>query len=82
MVNSSDELDLLIWKLARGCGSSVYVMVYHSCLEQAAQERGGVTIPGSVRGKSRCGTEGQINGYGGDGLVVVLDDLSCLFQSE
>ena len=47
---------------------------------QAAQGGGGVTVSGGVEGMCGCGTEDMVNGHGGDGLAVGLDDLSGLFQ--
>jgi len=40
------------------------------------QRGGGVTFTGGVQGKGSCGTEG----CSGEGLMVGLGDLSCLFE--
>jgi len=47
---------------------------------QAAQGRGGVTVPRSVQKPCRCGTEDMVSGYGGDGLTVGPDGPHALFQ--
>jgi len=54
-------------------------------LEQAAQEGGGVTISGGVKRRGEKKVDMALrdmffNGHGRDGLMVPLDDLSCLFQ--
>jgi len=47
----------------------------------AAQEGGGVTVPGSAQETHRCGTEGcGLVGDIGDRWMVGLDDLKSLFQ--
>jgi len=47
-------------------------------LTQAAQRRGGVTIPGGVKEKSECGTEGHVCSIHSHASVVGLEDLSGL----
>ena len=50
-------------------------------LAKAAQYDGGVVIPGGVREKGGCCTEGHdIVGIIGDELMVGLNDLRGLFQ--
>jgi len=48
-------------------------------LEQAAQGVGGVTIPGDVQKRGRCGTE-RCSEHDGDELMGGLDDLRDPFQ--
>lgn len=51
-------------------------------MEQAAEEGGRVTICGGVQEIWKCGLEKY--GFiwcGGDGLMVGLDEIRCLFQS-
>ena len=49
-------------------------------LAQAAQEGGGVTVPGGVPEPCGCGSEDMVSGHGGDGLAVGPGDLRGLFQ--
>ena len=53
----------------------------NEALAQAAQGSDGVTVPGGVHEKHRCGTEGPgLVDTGGNGFVVGLGDLSSLLQ--
>jgi len=50
-------------------------------LEQAAQGGDGVTVSRDFKELCRCGTERHGLVSMGDGLMVEVDDLSCLFHS-
>ncbi len=54
----------------------MYYLKEWCCGGTAAQGGGGVTVPGGVPELWGCGTEGR----GGDGLMVVLGELSGLIQ--
>ena len=41
-----------------------------------------IIVPGSVRARWRCGTEGHGKWFVGDQLVVELDNLRDVFQLE
>ena len=58
-------------KLLRRSGAAV---------AQAAQEGGGVTVPGGVPELCGCGTEDVVSGHGEDGLTVGLDDARGLLK--
>ena len=49
-------------------------------MAQVAQGGGGVTLPGGVQEKVNVALRAMVSGHGGDGLMVVLDDLNDLLQ--
>ena len=46
---------------------------------QAAQGGGGVTIPRGVQNRVDVALRDVVSGYGGDGLMVAVDDISVFF---
>lgn len=39
-----------------------------------------ITVPGDVQESCGCGTGDMVSVHGGDGSMIVLDDLNVLFQ--